>query len=165
MVLDVHGRRVRLLSASHLAGSSPQFHHRPSLVPPSLWVSKDRSRFPCPHGQGVRKNAGASNGEVSAGLEMSVLQATNGHFAWGRSGFSTGHPDWELCYAASIDARRLADDEVFNWKNWELSVWQKDRYHRWTVREIWRHQDPFLCAKAIEIMKACLHPLIFEDPR
>lgn len=85
-------------------------------------------------------------------LQMSVLQATNGQFVWGRTGFSTGHPHWELCYAASIDAHRLADEGVFDWKNWELSLWLKDR-DQWTVREIWRHQDPLLCAKAIEIMK------------
>ena len=122
--------------------------------------------FHAPTGKDFERMLALPTVKFQQALQMSVLQATNGwQFVWGRTGFSTGHPHWELCYATSIDAHRLVDDGVFNWKNWESSVWQKDRYHRWTVREMWRHQDPFLCAKAIEIMKACLHPLIFEDPR
>ncbi|KIK02474.1 hypothetical protein K443DRAFT_6111 [Laccaria amethystina LaAM-08-1] len=71
------------------------------------------------------ENAGASPGEVSAGF---ANVCTSGHKP-------TRHPPWELCYAASMDAYRLADDGLFDWKNWELSVWLKDRYHQWTVRE------------------------------
>ena len=131
MVLDVHGRRVRLPSASHLAGSSLQIYQRPSLVPPSFRLSKDRRVvFHAPTGKEFERMLALPTVKFQQALEMSVLQATNGHFVWGRSGFSTSHPHWELCYAASIDAHCLADDGVFNWKNWELSVWQKDRYHR-----------------------------------
>ena len=92
-------------------------------------------------------------------------QATNRDSMLENTGFNTSRPPWELCYAASMDAYRLADDGVFDSKNWELSVWHKDGDDQWTVSEIWRHQDPLLCAMAIEIMKACLFPLTFEDPR
>ena len=88
-------------------------------------------------------------------FRMSLPEATNRHFIWENTG-SNIHPPRGLCYAASIHADRLADDGLFDWRNWELSVWQKDGYGRWTVWETWRHQDPFLCAQAIEIMKVCL---------
>ena len=98
-------------------------------------------------------------------FQMSLQEAANPEFILGNTGFNTRLPPWELCYAASMDAYRLADDGLFDLKNWELSMWSKDGYHSWTVLETWRHQDPFLCAMAIEIMKACLLPLTFEDPR
>ena len=120
--------------------------------------------FRAPTGKEFKKMLALPTVKFQQALQMSVLQATNRQFLLGRTGFSTGHPPWELCYAASIDAHRLADEGVFDWKNWELSLWLKDR-HQWTVREIWRHQDPFLCAKAIEIMKACLLPSTFGNPR
>ena len=98
-------------------------------------------------------------------FQMSLLEATNRQFILENTGFNTRRPPWELCYAASMDAYRLADDGLFDLKNWELTVWQKDVYNRWTAWETWRHQDPFLCTMALEIMKACLLPLTFEDPR
>ena len=97
-------------------------------------------------------------------FQMSLLEATNREFILQNTGFNTRRPPWELCYAASMDAYRLADDGLFDLKNWELSVWQKDGYHQWIVWETWRHQDPSLCMMAIEIMKACLLPLSYEDP-
>jgi hypothetical protein len=121
--------------------------------------------FRAPTGKEFEKMLALPPVKFQQALQTSVLQATNRQFILGRTGFSTRHPPWELCYAASMDAYRLADDGLFDWKNWELSVWLKDRYHQWTVREVWRHQDPFLCAKAIEIMKACLLLLAFEHPR
>ena len=119
-----------------------------------------------PHGQGVRKNAGASYGEVSTGF---TDVCTSGHKRLAVRLVAYWIQYWSSALGTllrGIDRRPpLADEGVFDLKNWELSVWQKDRYHQWTVREIWRHQDPFLCAKAIEIMKACLLPLIVEDRR
>jgi len=102
--------------------------------------------------------------EFQKAFQMSLLQATDRQFILENTGFNTSLPPWELCYAASMDAYRLAGDGVFDLKNWELSVWQKDGYHQWTVLETWRHQDPFLCAMAMEIMKVCLLPSTFEDP-
>ena len=92
--------------------------------------------------------------------------ATNCDFILENIGLNTRRQPWELCYAApSMDAHRLADDGSFDLKNWELSVWQKDGYHQWKVWEIWRHQNPVVCAMAVELMKACLFPPTFEDPR
>ena len=121
--------------------------------------------FRAPTGKEFKKMLALPTVKFQQALQVSVLQVTNRQFLLGRTGFSTGHPPWELCYAAPIDAHRLADEGVFDWtQNRELSLWLKDR-HQWAVREIWRHQDPFLCAKAIEIMKECLPPSTFEDPR
>lgn len=86
-------------------------------------------------------------------FQMSLLDATNRQFILENTGFNTRCAPWELCYAASMAAYRLADDGLFDMKNWELTVWQKDVYNRWTAWETWRHQDPFLSAMALEILK------------
>jgi hypothetical protein len=85
--------------------------------------------------------------------QTSLLQATSPQFLTTNTGFNTHSPPWNLCYTASTDAYRLANSYQFDLKNWELSVWEKDRHQQWTVLEVWKHQDPTLCVKALTLIK------------
>jgi hypothetical protein len=120
--------------------------------------------FRVPTGKEFEQMLALPTAKFQQAIQMSLLKATNRQFMLGNTGLNTSIGPWELCYAASMDAYRLADDGVFDPKNWELSVWQKDECHQWMVWETWRHQDPSLCAMALEIMKARLLLLTFEDP-
>ena len=100
--------------------------------------------FRAPTGKEFEKMEALPEEKFQQALETSLLQATSRQFILGRTGFTTYYPPWELCYAASMNAYRLADDGLFDSKNWELIIWQKDVYNRWTVWETWIHQDSFL---------------------
>ena len=95
--------------------------------------------------------------------QASLLHATNCQFLLGNTGFNTRSPPWNLCYTASTDAYHLANSGQFDLNNWELSVFQKNEYQQWTVWEAWRHQDPTLSTKALDIIKVCLFSLNLID--
>ena len=92
--------------------------------------------------------------------QTSLLQATNRQFLTENAGFNTRSPPWHLCYTASTDAYRLANSCQFDLKNWELSVWEKDRHQQWTVMEVWKHQDSTLCVKALSLIKVFSSSLV-----
>jgi hypothetical protein len=86
--------------------------------------------FRAPMGKKFKEMVALPTMKFQEAFQMSLLEATNRQLILDHTGFCTRHPPWELCYAASMDAYRLADDGVFNSNNWELSVWQKDGHHQ-----------------------------------
>lgn len=72
----------------------------------------------------------------NAAWRSSLLRATNHGFLNWNTGEATHCPPWELCYTASADAYHLANEGVFDLKNWESSVWHRNRHSQWTVLKV-----------------------------
>lgn len=72
----------------------------------------------------------------NAAWQLSLLRATSHRFLVGNTGYNTRCPPWELCYTASADAYHLANEGVFDIKNWELNVWHRNRHSQWTVLKV-----------------------------
>ena len=147
MVLDVHGRINRLLSSQHPLATPPRilnlrygFHDTEVIFRTPTGMEYDSMMALPPH-------------QFQQAWQTSLLQATSRQFLTENTGFNTRSPPWNLCFTASADAYRLANSCQFDLKNWELSVWEKDRHQQWTVLEVWKHQDPTLCAKALSLIK------------
>jgi hypothetical protein len=72
----------------------------------------------------------------NAAWQSSLLRATSHRFLVEDPGCTSHCPPWKLCYTASADAYHLANEGVFDLKNWELSVWHRNRHSQWTVLKV-----------------------------